>query len=830
MSALKLKRRVLSSPELPDLTRNVSESLRHGAGVSGSGPPSFPPQNRRALGQSLTQLFPAPKSRGLDRRGFWQHAQLCAELADDVAALCDTPHRNLAYSAALLHDVGRLVLDTVTPAGYPRNLDTPHTQGLLILEAERQELGLDHAVAGKWLAERWELPEAYVAAIWLHHHPAGSLDDTAYPIGLVDVVALADLLATAKKQGHTRGGMLAGLIEDRRKRLKLTDDQVSTLLERTSPAVRSHTEAEQEPVVPVPDAGRLRVLEVRLRCFEALHQMNLRLKSGKARGAVLSVMAETLRDAFGIHSGCCFVADEAGGFLEGVGWSPELPQPQPVFAATEDDADDAVSKAARQLLAQLPGAGSDASWSAEAVQRHGLTAVPLTCEGRRLGQMVLSLDAEGDGAEDDLLGLLSPFAKACGRALERCSQDEELSKQNEGLATAVWKQELAHRHRLRSERLASVSQLASGAAHEINNPLAAISGRAQMLLSRAKTDDDVKALETIVDQSKRISKILTDLMQFARPSDPMLEPHPVTSMLHQVVGMLRDRLERKGVRVVEDYAPALPQVRLDRRQIEQVFLNLILNAEQAMEATPGVLTLRVRPSTDGKSVIVQVQDAGHGIPSSVVGRVFEPFFTTRETTENTGLGLAVCHGIVENHRGAITVHSEEGRGTTCTVTLPAALDAAMPKPAAKTERTPAPAVEASSPKRAERPPQETGPTILVADGDDDLREVLRETLRSRGYATRVAVDGLEAMAAVMGYRLDLVLLDLSIRGYGGESPLQQIRERSPSLPVIGLCGPLAHDDAEEALQLGATRCLQKPFKIETLLAEIRRILSARNVA
>jgi CheY-like chemotaxis protein len=214
-----------------------------------------------------------------------------------------------------------------------------------------------------------------------------------------------------------------------------------------------------------------------------------------------------------------------------------------------------------------------------------------------------------------------------------------------------------------------------------------------------------------------------------------------------------------------------------------------------------------------------VADTGHGIPSNIIDQIFEPFFTTRDVPECTGLGLSVCHGIVESHRGSITVHSTVGEGTTFSITLPTlAESAALEKDAAPRESAPA----------ARRP--ETHSSILVVDADEDLREVLRESLQNRGYVTRSAADGLEAMAAVLGHPVDLVLCDLNATALDGEPLFKQLRDRYPALPIIGLTGVLAEDEAAEALRMGARACLQKPFEIEQLFAQIERVLGSRHVA
>ena len=234
---------------------------------------------------------------------------------------------------------------------------------------------------------------------------------------------------------------------------------------------------------------------------------------------------------------------------------------------------------------------------------------------------------------------------------------------------------------------------------------------------------------------------------------------------------------------------------------------------------PGTLTLSVKPGRENKSVIIQIADSGHGIPTGIMDRVFEPFFTTRDTGENTGLGLAVCHGIIENHRGSITLHSTEGEGTTCTITLPGIEEfrAAPEKESA-----------ASTPIK---PAAQNLPAVLIADADEEFRQVMRAALQSRGYMVRLAEDALECVASIMGHPVDAVLLDLRLPALEGVSLTHELCERFPAVPIIVTAPLHAGDETEELLRAGARACLRKPFEIERLLHELQKIHTTRsNVA
>jgi signal transduction histidine kinase/HD-like signal output (HDOD) protein/ActR/RegA family two-component response regulator len=765
-------------------------------------------------------LFPPEESRRLDRETFWRHSFVCGAFAERLALRIKSRYAGDAYVAGLLHDLGKPVLDLVAPEGYSKAMDMAHAQGIFVLEAERRELGVDHTLAGKWLAEFWGLPEHYAAAIWLHHHPPGALDHTQYPLELVDIVALADAMAHDHLAGHLETGDFRSVTEDRRQRLGLERGDLLEIAGESLDRSQDAPPAAGTPILPgqgVPDVEGLRAQRRFLR-YRAMHEMNTRLTLSMDPGSVLRIVVDALRGAFSIPAGCCCAEGESGVSMEGLVWQDLESPAQPFhFSGGPEHPTGPIEPGAARMLDELLRGQGDAMDAGlqQAFFRQGFVAVPFPADGHSVGRIIFDVERSGLKPQEDDMGDLLAFAAAAGAALKRCRQAYHQETQTEELATALWKQELHHRQHVRQERLVSVAQLAAGAAHEINNPLAVISGRAQIMLTRTTAPDDLKALETIIQQTRRINKILNDLLQFARPSEPRLEPSLVSFVLHQVISMLRDRLEARGIKIVEQYAHGLPRAPLDRRQMEQVFLNLIVNAEQAMAHHPGTLTLAVKPSRDRKSIIVQISDTGHGIPPGIMDRIFEPFFTTRQTGETTGLGLAVCHGIIENHRGSITLHSAEGEGATCTITLPS-----LAESTAESSR------HETGASATARPVPPAPPAVLLADRDEDFREVMRQALQTRGYTVRLAEDALETVAAVMGHPIDIIILDLRLPPLEETSLLRELRKRFPSVPIIATAGAAAGEEIDDTLRHGARAVLRKPFEIERLLNEIRQALGA----
>ena len=220
---------------------------------------------------------------------------------------------------------------------------------------------------------------------------------------------------------------------------------------------------------------------------------------------------------------------------------------------------------------------------------------------------------------------------------------------------------------MRSERLATLGQLAAGVAHEINNPLGAILMYAHLSLEETEAGDNrCRNLERVVVEATRCKTIVRGLLDFARQSEPNVEQSDVNEILRRTLSLLERQALLKNVGITTALCDSLPMAMMDSSQIQQVFTNIILNAAEAIEGEGG-LTITSRVASDGKSIEIEFADTGCGIPRENFEKIFDPFFTTKEVGRGTGLGLAVSYGIIARHKGAIEVESEPGKGTTFTV-------------------------------------------------------------------------------------------------------------------------------------------------------------------
>lgn len=230
--------------------------------------------------------------------------------------------------------------------------------------------------------------------------------------------------------------------------------------------------------------------------------------------------------------------------------------------------------------------------------------------------------------------------------------------------------EFARRKVMESERLAVVGQLAADVAHELNNPLQGIVTYSHLLLERMTPDDSRRSsVEKIVDQATRCATIIRGLLDFSRPTKPHKKFTDLRTTIDECLSLVEDRVLFHNIEVVRDYQADLPATVMDPAQMQQVFMNLIINAAEAMGGA-GRLTVATRLDVERRVIQASLRDTGHGISEENMARIFDPFFTTKEVGHGTGLGLAISFGIVKEHGGTITVESEEGAGTTFTIELP----------------------------------------------------------------------------------------------------------------------------------------------------------------
>ncbi|HEX5437948.1 MAG TPA: ATP-binding protein [Gemmatimonadaceae bacterium] len=363
-----------------------------------------------------------------------------------------------------------------------------------------------------------------------------------------------------------------------------------------------------------------------------------------------------------------------------------------------------------------------------------------------------------------------------------------------------------------TERLAAVGELVAGVAHEVNNPLSTISAYAQLLLRNPALDaETMDAVEVIRSETLRASQVLRDLLTFARRSESEPAPLQLNEVVERTVRLRSYEMSTAGITCTTELAPDLPSVLGDGRQLQQVLLNLMMNAIQAMAPQQGG-TLRLTTRADGAQVLLEVSDTGPGVPYEVRAHVFEPFFTTK--LDGTGLGLSVSYGIVAAHEGTIIITDTSSEGTTFRVTLPAYHSDAVEAVSIERNGT---ASAASALK---------GIRLLFVDDEPTLRSGVRAFGRLRRFAVVTAGDGAAALQAARDQSFDAIVCDLRMPGMDGPAFYEVLRRERPALAerTLFITGDLVSARSRAFLSGTSQPVLSKPFEFEQLEANLLALL------
>jgi two-component system, NtrC family, sensor kinase len=364
----------------------------------------------------------------------------------------------------------------------------------------------------------------------------------------------------------------------------------------------------------------------------------------------------------------------------------------------------------------------------------------------------------------------------------------------------VTEQKMLQEQLIQSEKMSAIGQLVSGVAHELNNPLAGISAFAQLLLSEKRFPPDQRtAAEMIYAEARRASRIVQNLLTFARQHKPERTPAQVNQVLDDTLELRGYELRVRGIDVQRDYDEQAPDTMADAHQLQQVFLNLITNAEQAMERSErDKQRLTVRTRRAGDVLRIEVEDTGPGIPPNLLERIFNPFFTTKPTGSGTGLGLSISLGIVREHEGRIWAENAAQGGARFVIELPVVSPRA-------TGDFPATPLSATVTDRLH---------VLVIDDEASVRVALQRYLSSRGHEVETTASGKEALARMREDAFDAVIVDMRMPDLSGEQLFHELQARDPSYAerVIFTTGQLVDDSVRSFLASTGRPCVPKPFE------------------
>jgi signal transduction histidine kinase len=384
------------------------------------------------------------------------------------------------------------------------------------------------------------------------------------------------------------------------------------------------------------------------------------------------------------------------------------------------------------------------------------------------------------------------------------------------LETTVEKLKTTQAQLVQSEKLSAIGEFVAGVAHELNNPLTSVIGFTELLKNSDVNDQTRAQLKHISSSAERCQKIVKSLLSFARQHAPERKAVNLNGVVDAVVEILAYELRTSNIKVTTDLDPRLPAVIGDQHQIQQVFLNMVNNARQAIESHRTSGNIHITSHAEGDKVRVRFLDDGPGIAPENLKKLFTPFFTTKPVGKGTGLGLSVSYGMIKEHGGEISVDSIPGKSTTFTIELPAATGAVVAP--AEAPKIQAPQVMPAA--------EGTGRKILIVDDEPSILELVTLTLEMHGYEVETLSDGKAALDKLERNRYDLTILDFKMPGMGGQEVYKHLLRDNPDAArrVLFMTGDVLGEKTENYLKEHGTLCVSKPFSLETFRTMVKKSL------
>jgi putative nucleotidyltransferase with HDIG domain len=627
---------------------------------------------------------------------FWKHSvavACCAELlADELKA---TYGRDAgvdvseAFVCGLLHDLGKVALDAVLPKSFDKVVEATELLRGNIADLERQIIGLDHMVVGKRLAERWGLPATIRDCIWLHGQLPGALPAGVRNPRLVNLVTLADCLVREQHLGFSGNFSFTVQRQPLVDAIGLAEGAVEKVMQRLVEAIEpraaalglgqsSSGELYQKALAQANrELGRMsgtlaaknRRLAVRAKFFDALSQFQSELRPDAPPQAVLQAIGQTAVSVLGATSAAVFSLIPGQTYAEVILCDGQ----GDVFEQTVIDCLEGLAKP-QAGEGPVLACGDELEWLLSAVsprlgedQRYWIC---LEADGLCIGGVVWGARVGEAQRLSPQVQELTALATGWSLTLRTSQIREEARLLSEQLAEANRQLQNAQNEIVRGKTMITVGEMAAGAAHEMNNPLAVISGRSQLLASQL-TDPKLKqAAKTVAEQAHIITDIITELMAFAKPVPPRVVecelPDLVGRALHEAKS-IADPADRN----IEVTMTDIPPVMVDPEQVTAALTEVVSNAIQATPERGGEVTIHAAFDAYSGRVALTVADNGCGMDDETLKRAFDPFFSSKPAGRRRGMGLAKALRWIESSGGQMRLESRLGKGTRGSILLPA---------------------------------------------------------------------------------------------------------------------------------------------------------------
>ncbi len=641
--------------------------------------------------QAFDADFDPDSARTLPRKELAMHALAVACCAREIGEIVlPVPDRQMAFSAGLLHDIGKIAIDQVMPKSFSRIVEQAKLQCAPIHTVEKELLGLDHTIIGKRLAEKWSLPIEIAYAIWLHHSDAEVISENMPAAKIALVVQLADIVARQNHIGLSGSFDTPGSTDEICRSLSLSGEQLETIRGSLKEAVarRSQLLGLQEP------GGQTAYCDLIGETAAKLAQDHTDLSVSHTRTTAASAQMDFVADFLpavkandaAIDVASRFVAMWQKHYQTGPACVYILADPGESFVemATVDKTGrtgtvlvnvPAGMPAVPEVLQKdftIVNAIDNMGWIFEQIDfEMNLSAarvVPLSASGKTSAVLIFEPRTPFDPAERP--ELFASVASVVGSVIELTLTNLRHSRLAERFAELLGGLKATRNELAETKLLAGIAERAAGASHELNNPLAVISARAQLLQDTEENTDKKQMLKQIRSRTEEISQIVTDLMSFARPGEPAAAAVGLRVLIDEAIADTTKAHDLPAMEVEIAGIDELGDVHVDRRQVVRAIANILSNCLEAYKGGSGPVRIDGScPQGEGTATF-RIIDSGCGMDGETLAKACQPFFSARPAGRKRGMGLAHSLRLVRMNKGTLSITSQVDKGTTVTIALP----------------------------------------------------------------------------------------------------------------------------------------------------------------
>jgi signal transduction histidine kinase/HD-like signal output (HDOD) protein len=639
----------------------------------------------------------SPTAGGLDHRAFWRHCFAVACTARTIAHEINEPRLAMAaFVASLLHDVGKIALDLCYPKSYRRVIHLAETAGRCICDAEREVLGIDHTLVGKRLATAWNLPAPIADCAWLHHYPSYALPAGLTQLRLVGVVNLADNLVRRLHVGFSGyshldldaagRGMLdiphetlnrieCGIVAESDSFAVLTrlNEVRDDAPQRQARNSRMGIDADRSPQYPNSDFRTSP-------CAVAVSRLTRKLRGNEDVSSVCRDIAETMCAAFDLPAAVAFAVPRLGCHCA-VGVCVDGILSNDVVPLWDFDKSPATETSHEPLpsgnrLTHRPERFAAIEERFErllvgADRKDVIRVFQIVHQGQMVGAVMFAAGVARSKLDDVAPDQLETLSLVFGWAVAGATGREEIEQAAETALSSHRRRHVEPPAETHEASLAMIAQMAAGAAHELNNPLAVIAGRAQMLRRDVQDPASERHLDIIDEQARRASDIVSELMRFAKPDPPRPEAISVQAWAQRLRQYWYQRSNLAPEQIVVSVPDEAIQMYADAAQLDEAAGAIIANAIEATTPENAILHINSLSLVSDDTIVVSIGDNGRGMSPEVLKHACDPFFSHRPAGRGRGLGLSRAARLIENNGGRLKIESRPGAGAKVSLTMPA---------------------------------------------------------------------------------------------------------------------------------------------------------------